>query len=123
MPGEEYTVNDIRIVGLYGGWFFSTYKDESVLAFPREIRDVVPEYVESKGYSSFEVDMLAIKKVARELLGDVTGRNLYGVHSLLCEWFNKETCEKNAYEEYAKFERICKKVYGQARFVDIDVSI
>ena len=123
LPGNSYSVDDIRIAGLYGGWFFTTYKDEKVIAFPREIRDVVPDYVEERGYSSFEVDMLAIKKVARELLGDVTGRNLYGVHSLLCDWFNRTTCEKNAYEEYAEFERICQEVFGQARFVDIDVSI
>ena len=123
LPGSDYSVNDVRIAGLFGGWFFTTYKDEKVIAFPREIRDIVPDSVEKRGYSSFEVDMLSIKKVARELLGDVTGRNLFGVHSLLCEWFNKTTCEKNAYEEYAEFERICQEVFGKARFVDIDVSI
>ena len=123
MPGEKYSVNDIRIVGLYGGWYFTTSKDEKITVLPREIRDVIPDCVEKTRYSSFEVDMLSIKKVARELLGDVTGKNLYGVHSMLCEWFNRTTCEKNAYEEYSEFERICKEVFGKARFVDIDVSI
>lgn len=123
MPGEKYSINDIRIVGLYGGWFFTTSKDEKLTALPMEVRDIIPEFVKKSGYSSFEVDMLSIKKVARELLGDVTGKNLYGVHSKLCNWFNKTTCEKNAYEEYSEFERICEEVFGKARFVDMDVSI
>ncbi len=122
-PGEKYSVKDIRIVGLYGGWFFTTSKNEKITALPMDVRDIVPEFVEKTGYSSFEVDMLSIKKVARELLGDVTGKNLYGVHSKLCDWFNRTTCQKNAYEEYSEFERICEEVFGKARFVDIDVSI
>ena len=123
LPGESYSVNDIRIVGLYGGWFFTTNKDERITSLPREVRDIVPEYVENSKYSSFEVDMLAIKKVARELLGDVTGKNLYGVDSRLCDWFNRSTCEKNAYVEYSEFERICVEIFGKPRFVDIGVSI
>ena len=123
LPGEDYGINSIRISGLYGGWFFTTSKDEKITALPMEIREIIPDFVEKSGYSSFEVDMLSIKKVARELLGDVTGKNLYGVHSKLCDWFNRTTCEKNAYEEYNEFERICEEVFGKARFVDIDVSI
>ena len=120
-PGKKWSVDDIRIVGLYGGWFFTTEKSEKVSAFPREIRDIIPDSVERTAYSSFEVDMLAIKKVAKELLGDVTGRNLFATHSLLCEWFNRTTCEKNAYEEFAEFERICESVFGKAKFVDIEL--
>lgn len=121
-PGEKFTLEDMRIVGLYGGWFFSTYKNEEVCAFPSAISDIVPKYVMNTRHSSFEVDMLAIKKVARELLGDVTGKNLYGVHSLLVEWFNRTTCEKNAYEEYACFEAVCKRVFGEPKFVEMTVS-
>lgn len=123
LPGEKYTVEDMRIVGLYGGWFFTTYKDERVQGMPSVLSGIIPKYVIETKYSSFEVDMLAIKKVARELLGDITGENLYGVHSLLADWFNRTTCEKNAYEEYARFEYICEEVFGKPKFLEMDISI
>ena len=123
LPGKKYTVEDIRIVGLFGGWFFTTDRDEIAKFFPKEISDCIPQFVGKTKHSSFEVDMLSIKKVARELLGDVTGRNLFDVPSKLCEWFNKTTCEVNVLKEFEAFEKICQEVYGTPRFINIDVSI
>ena len=121
LPGHRYSVEDIRIVGLYGGWFFTTNKNEEVKAFPQEVSDCIPRQVKKNKHSTSEVDVLAIMKVARELLGDATGKNLFGVNSELCDWFNRDTCEENVLKDFSKFEQICKNVYGEPTFIDIDV--
>lgn len=117
--GETYDVGDIRIVGLYGGWFFSTWKDEKISVVPREIWNILPETTKNSRYSSFEVDMLAIKEVAKELLGE----SLNDLPVPMKEWLERQSCEKNAYEEFAAWEKVNRESFGKARFVDIDVSI
>ncbi len=120
---KECGIEDLRIVGLYGGWFFTTRTGEMVKGFPRGIRDIIPPNVMRTHISSYEVDMLSIKKVARELLGDITGQNLFGVHSKLCEWFNRTTCEGSALAEYERFEKLCEEIYGEPKFYGMNISL
>lgn len=116
--GEEYTVNDMRIVGIYGGWFFSTYFNEKIQGTPREVYEILPEDSKTRGYSSFVVDALSIKKVAKELLG-----RQENVPQVLMDWLNTTHTEKNAYMEYRKWEEVRRLAFGKRRFVDMDVSI
>lgn len=116
--GEEYTVSDMRIVGIYGGWFFSTYFSEKMQGVPKEVYDILPEDSKNRGYSSFEVDVLSIKQVAKQLLG-----NQDGIPQTLLDFLNTTHTEKNAYMEYHKWEEVRKVAFGKRRFVDMDVSI
>lgn len=116
--GEEYTVHDMRIVGIYGGWFFTTYFSEKLQGVPREVYDILPEDSKKRGYSSFEVDALSIKQVAKELLG-----NQKDIPLALEEWLNTTHTESNAYMEYRKWEEVRRAAFGKRRFVDMDVSI
>ena len=121
--GKEYTIDDMRFVGAYGGWFFSTWSNEKIKGLPREIYDLLSPAEKAHGYSSFKVNALAIKQVARELLGDVSGGMLENTPIAMIEWLNSDSCEKNAYEEYCAWEQIKKASFGKSGFVDMDVSI
>ena len=121
--GQNYTVEDMRFIGAYGGWFFTTWNDEKIKGLPREIFDLLSADEKARGYSSFKLNALAIKQVARELLGDVSGSDLGNTPVAMREWLNSTSCEKNAYEEYVAWEQVLKASFGKRRFVDMDVSI
>lgn len=121
--GGEYTVDDLRFVGVFGGWFFSTWSNEKIKGMPKEVYEVIPAETKQYGYSSYVTDELAIKRVARELLGDPSGEDLGHVPSAMADWITRTSCEMNAYEEYARWERVNLESFGKRRFVDMDVSI
>ena len=125
-PGKEveegmpYTIDDVRIVGVYGGWSFSTNSSEPIFACPRIIFDLFDNLPK---YSSYKLDTLSIKQIARELLGDITGNNLTSVPKAFVEYVNDNSVERTAYEEYKKWEKVIIDSFGKQRFVEIDVSI
>lgn len=121
--GKNYTVEDMRFIGAYGGWFFTTWSDEKVRGLPREMYNLLSDEEKAHGYSSFRANALAIKQVARELLGDVSGSDLGNTPIAMKEWLNSTSCERNAYEEFAAWEHVLKASFGKRRFVDMDVSI
>ena len=116
--GEEVSVDDMRIVGVYGGWFFTTYLNEKISGLPKEVYDILPEECRERGYSSFEVDDLSIKKVAKELLGDQKD-----IPEPLLEWINTTHVERDPYTEFKKWEQVRRDAFGSRRFVNFDVSI
>ncbi len=121
--GEDFTVQDMRIVGVYGGWFFTTSSDEKVKGMPKSVFEIMPPECKKSGYSSFKVDMLSIKRLARELLGDVTGIDLGDVPEPMKEWVTSSYSHKNAYEEFCAWEKVIKQSFGKHRFVSMDISI
>lgn len=121
--GEPYTIEDQRFIGLYGGWFFATRASEKLSGVPREVYEVMPEDVKKTGYSSYVTDELSIKRVARELLGDVSGEDLGDIPEEMAVWVNSLSCKENAYEEYAEWERVNLRSFGKRTFVDLDVCI
>lgn len=122
--GQKVALEDIRIVGVYGGWFFSTWADEQIKGMPKEVLDVAPKSVKEHGFSSFAVDSLAIKRVARELLGDPTGANYASeVPEPLATWLNTSSVEKNAYEQFYTYDDVISQSFPERRFVPLDISI
>lgn len=120
--GEAYTVEDMRIVGVFGGWFFSTYSNEQIKGMPSEIISIAPELVKKTGYSSYEVDELAIKRVARELAGDSTGTDLSHIPEPMRTWITSSTVRENAYEEFHRWKEVEKETFGGYRFIPMDIS-
>lgn len=120
--GEDYTVEDMRIIGVFGGWFFTTGAHEKITGLPREIYEILPKQNKESGFSSFEVDELSIKRVARELLGDYMGEDLICPEPF-SEWVNRTNISKNAYEEFCAWENVRRLSFGKSRFVEMDVSI
>lgn len=121
--GEAFTVDDMRIVGVFGGWFFTTWSDEKLTGMPKEVYETLPKDSKRSGFSSFKVDELSIKRVARELLGDSSGENLINVPESFSNWINDFNCKKNAYEEFRAWEKVIIHSFGAHRFVEMDVSI
>ena len=121
--GESFTVDDMRIVGVFGGWFFTTSVDEKKTGMPKEVYESLPEKLRTQKYSSFEVDEHAIKRVARELLGDASGENLGDTPEPIKKWLNDPNIKRNAFNEYVFWEDVMHESYGKRRFVDMNISI
>lgn len=121
--GDSFTVNDMRIVGVYGGWFFTTFNGEKLKGMPKEVYELLTETSKFRQLSDFKADNAAIRRIARELLGDVTGKNLEGVPTALAEWVNRKDFEQNAYEEFKRWKSVIIKSFGAHRFVRMDISI
>lgn len=117
--GESYTVQDMRIVGVFGGWFFTTYLEEKMQGVPKEVYAIMPDECKKRGYSSFEVDELAIKSLAKELLGT----ELENTPEPFLNWVNSNKIARDAYEEFCNWRKVIKSSFGAVRFVNMDVSI
>lgn len=117
--GESYTIDDMRIVGVFGGWFFTTYFEEKLQGVPKEIYAIMPEECKNRGYSSFEVDELAIKTLAKELLGT----EIKNTPKPFLDWVNNKKIAKDAYEEFCDWKKVIISSFGAHRFVNMDVSI
>ncbi len=120
--GERFNVEDVRIVGVFGGWFFSTWSYEKLIGIPKEVYEIIPNTVKKSNYSSYEVDELSIKKLAKELLGANLNED-ESIPNALKTWVNSKSTCKNAYEEYKSWERVVIDSFGKHRFIDMDVSI
>ena len=116
--GEEYTVNDMRIVGVYGGWFFTTYLNEKLQGVPKEVYEIMPTECKNRGYSSFEVDELSIKQVAKALMS-----RREDVPQAFRDWINSKEVGKDPYEEFKNWEDARIKAFGKRKFVNMDISL
>lgn len=117
--GEICTVNDMRIVGVFGGWFFTTYFEEKMQGVPREVHEVMPDECKKRGYSSFEVDELSIRNLAKILLGT----EIKNTPKPFVDWVMSNEIAKDAYEEFCNWEKVRKSSFKVHRFVDMDISI
>lgn len=117
--GESYTIEDMRIVGVFGGWFFTTYLEEKLQGVPKEIYAIMPEECKNRGYSSFEVDELAIRTLAKELLGT----EIKNTPEPFLDWVNNKKIARDAYEEFCNWKKVIISSFGAHRFVNMDVSI
>ena len=118
--GQDYTIDDLRIVGVIGGWFFTTWSNEKLVGMPKEIYDLLPNTCKQNGYSSFEVDMLSIQKLGIDLLGDANFKNL---PLSFKSWLTKTHIEKNSYEEYQEWEDIITQSFGKHKFTEMNINI
>ena len=129
-PGEKFTADDVRVVGVYGGWFFSTNNDSSItgkpndkiVGLPKKIKDIIPKETKDYHYGSYKVDMLAIKQIGRELLGDITGKDLGNTPKPFVEWLNSSSVASNALEEMQAWEKARNLSFGKHEFVEMPLS-
>lgn len=126
---SEVTSSDFRIVGLYGGWFFTTLYDEKISGVPHEVYELLPADVKSSGYSSHVVDALAIRSVALQLFDATSDASANHDDETLTkinafkEWFRSSShIGKNAYEEYSAYENLMLETFGTRTFVQLDLS-
>ncbi len=116
--GEPFTTQDLRIVGVYGGWFFSTWKEEKVTGMPKDLYEYLPQWIKNSDYSSFELDIMCVKKLALDLLGG----DLTNVPEALKNWINSTECCVNAYEQFKQWEKVVIESFGRRSFIHMDIS-
>lgn len=86
---------------------------------PKQVYEVMPNECKKRGYSSFEVDELAIKSLAKELLGT----EIESTPKPFFDWVNTNKVARDAYEEFCNWKKVIKSSFGAVRFVNMDVSI
>ena len=126
-PGESISPIDVRVVGLYGGWFFSTFNNsiisgfpnERIIGLPKSIKDILPDSIKDYHYGNYKIDLLAIKQVGRQLLGE----NIGNAPSAMSEWLNNNSIEKNVFEEFSAWENVIIDSFQQKIFVEMNDSI
>ncbi len=122
--GESFTIEDIRIVGVYGGWFYSTKTDEQkIKGVPKEVFNILPRECKQFGYSSYKVDLLSIKEIAKELLGCDNEDNIENIPKDMLLWIHCDECKENSYEEYRAWENVVIRSFGKHKFVHMDIFI
>lgn len=112
---------------LLGGWFFSQFDGEQLLALPQESLSILPSniFVDKKAKS--EYDRTLIKTIGLEMLGDTskTGSMLLKdktVPNQILSWLRGPTA-KNAIEEYKRWGKVRDDSLGPRKFVELDVDI
>jgi len=119
--GEEFTVEDMRIVGVFGGWFFSTWSNEVIRGMPKQVKEIAPKITLINGYSSYEVDELSIRGLACELLGDPTAANLPNVPEPMKSWVTGKSIAKDAFEEFQTWKQVEKQTFNGYKFAHMDI--
>ena len=66
--------------------------------------------------------MLAIKQVGRELLGDITGKDLGDIPKPFAEWLNSTYVHPNAYKEFEAWELVRDGSFDKHVFVEMSLS-
>lgn len=130
-PGESIqSVEDVRVVGVYGGWFFATNNstlitglpNDPITALPAKIKQILPEEVLKFHYGSYKIDMLAIKQIGRELLGDISGKDLRNTPNPFVEWLNSSNVASNAGKEFEAWEKARDSSFGKHEFIEMHLS-
>ncbi len=130
MPDEPFTVEDVRIVGVFGGWFFSTNNNsiitgkpnDKIIGLPRKIKEILPQESKDYHYGSYKIDMLSIKQVSRELLGDITGKNLGDIPEPFAQWLNSTSIAPTVYDEKEAWKEVRKSSFGKPEFIEMHLS-
>ncbi|MBR1884212.1 MAG: hypothetical protein IJ809_04680 [Clostridia bacterium] len=120
--GAKFNVSDLRIVGVYGGWFFSTNYGEKISGVPAEIYSILPKQIKNTGYSSYVLDLLAIKQVARNLL-NFDSSKAFQIPEAMKKWITESSIKINAYEEFKTWEDVVIESFGKRRFAEMGISI
>lgn len=129
-PGVPFDIEDVRVVGVYNGWFFSTYNDskisgrpnDKITGLPKKIKEIIPREVADYHYGSYKIDILAIKQMSRELLGDITGKNLGNTPEPFADWLNSSSITQNVLEELQLWEKARDSSFGRHMFVEMNFS-
>ena len=116
-PYSEISYEERRITGILGGWFFSTWRNEKIVGMPKEVKNVCEEEVRL-GYSSYKVDVLAVKQLAKRLLG----KNFSSLVEPFKVWLNDTEIYGSAYDECEKWDKALHESFGVRRFVPMDIK-
>jgi len=109
---------------LFGGWWFATKEKDKLSAVPRKVYNLIPYNSKTSATATREIDLEAIKLVARQLLGDEYGSRILSNKSIstpIKEWvLGKST--KSALTEYQQWNKTLDKAYGKRVFIVMDIN-
>lgn len=114
----ECSDDERRVTGIYGGWFFSTWRNEKIMGMPQAVKSNCEAEVKY-GYSSFKVDVLSVKSLAKTLLGD----NLLDLAEPFKKWLNQTNVYGSAYDEFKNWDKALLETFGSHKFVPMNISI
>ncbi len=112
-------------VSLLGGWWYAAPENKKLLGLPAQTLDSVPRAVLESGIADKRVDMMLLRVLAKELLGDKTGVRL-SRDKTIPEPMSNWVClpgSGDAFQDYKTWmEKIVIESFGPRRFQNFDVS-
>jgi hypothetical protein len=112
-------------VALIGGWFYASTKGTNLQALPTRSVAVLPSIMVERGRAELEIDLLLIRHLAAELLGDPTCSLLLrdpDFPAPFAAWLNGAPAA-NAFADYASWEHARDLSFGPRRFINLPVIV
>ena len=98
-------------VYLYGGWWFSTRKNDKMIGTTPEIYSIMPPKVKADKKSDYLTDIESVKYMLRALDEDCPDP--------IKAYYLSGSCE-NHMDEWLKWEGTLNKAYGERKFIKIE---
>lgn len=112
-------------VMLLGGWWYSRKENVKLTMLSKESVDVAPLSLMNSKKAELLLDMELIKKIGRQLLGDVTGMNLEAKNlapKAFVNWL-RDSSTKSVFDEYGIWmNKVLVDSFGKRKFVEFKVS-
>jgi hypothetical protein len=110
-------------VMLFGGWWYASTVGDRMKALPEFSRRVAPPDVMAKKAADFRTDLMCIKAIGRQLLGDVTGMTLLsaGVPDQIVS-FLRLPSSGDAIKDYAGWGKALEASFDPRRFTEMHIK-
>lgn len=107
---------------LLGGWFYATDLGQPLKHVPTRTYNLLPFKVKATKKASRATDAALVAAVGRELLGDITGRNLSEsiVPRPMLDWLNA-VHKSDAIKNYRLWGKVLDASFGKRKFVEMGV--
>jgi hypothetical protein len=107
---------------LLGGWFYATDLGQPLKHVPTRTYNLLPFKVKATKKASRATDAALVAAVGRELLGDITGKNLSEsiVPRPMLDWLNA-VHKSDAIENYRLWGKVLVASFGKRKFVEMGV--
>lgn len=109
---------------LYGGWWFSGYKGAERVGASAEVLQYQEKQIHNQTRNNYRTDLESLRSVAIKLLGYKDKEGLEA-DKLLPEPFKKfltGDCKANAREDFALWDNVLEKSYGQRKFIPLSIT-
>ncbi len=109
---------------LYGGWWYTTGINDSLVGVPKDVYDLMTPKERADKKASASLDLLAIRKVGRLLLGGLTsgGTRPTDLPDALYSWLTGVDVQ-DAFKDYTKWSKVLDDSWGHRKFVKLDIDM
>lgn len=113
-------------IALLGGWWHAvSFGDQLPRLLPGRAVNELPRRVREQKRATAACDLMLVRRLARELLGDPDGTRLRSdkdVPRALAAWATGAPAGENAIEDFENWQKVLADSFGARRFVELNVK-